>query len=193
MQSVSISLLTICGIEELPGHAERKVSHVLSIIDPETPDPEAFGSYAPHQRTILRFHDIIEDRPGMEMPREEHVKQVLAFGEELSNSRNDREDGHLLVHCHMGVSRSTASMAMLMAQAQPDLDEDEIFARLRDIRPIAWPNSVMIGFADNLLGREGRFTRALHRHYAHQIARDPYYIEWMTEIGREREVKMAKA
>ncbi len=43
-------------------------------------------------------------------------------------------------------------MITLMAQARPDLSEDSIFNRIRTIRPIAWPNSVMIGFADSLLG-----------------------------------------
>ncbi|RCK52469.1 protein tyrosine phosphatase [Thalassospira profundimaris] len=191
MESVSISLLTICGIEELPDHAERKVTHILSILDPERPDPETFGAYTPHERTVLRFHDIIEDRPGMEMPRRDHVEKVLAFGEELAKSCDLREDGHLLVHCHMGVSRSTASMVMLMAQAQPEVSEDDLFKRLAVIRPQAWPNSVMIAYADELLGRDGRFTEALRRHYGRQIERDPYFVTWMTELGRAREVDMA--
>jgi len=191
MQSVSISLLTICGIEELPSHAERKVTHILSVLDPETPDPEAFQNFAPHERTILRFHDIIEDRPGMEMPRRDHVEKVLAFGDELAKSCDLREDGHLLVHCHMGVSRSTASMAMLMAQAQPEISEDDLFEQIVSIRPQAWPNSVMIDYADDILGREGHFSAALRRHYGRQIKRDPHFVTWMTEIGRKREVDMA--
>ena len=60
MQPVSISLLTICGLEELELHSARSVTHVLSILDPEWPDPEAFLGYDPHHRTILRFHDAIE-------------------------------------------------------------------------------------------------------------------------------------
>lgn len=191
MQSVSISLLTICGIEELPSHAERKVTHILSVLDPETPDPEAFRDFAPHERTILRFHDIIEDLPGMEMPRRDHVEKVLAFGDELAKSCDLREDGHLLVHCHMGVSRSTASMVMLMAQAQPEISEDDLFERLVAIRPQAWPNSVMVDYADEILCRDGRFGAALRRHYGRQIKRDPHFATWMTEIGRKREVDMA--
>ncbi|MET0527732.1 MAG: protein-tyrosine-phosphatase, partial [Microvirga sp.] len=35
MQSSSISLLTICGISELPDQRERAVTHVLSILDPD--------------------------------------------------------------------------------------------------------------------------------------------------------------
>ncbi|MFH1803358.1 MAG: protein-tyrosine-phosphatase [Pseudomonadota bacterium] len=191
MQSVSISVLTICGIEELPGHAARSVTHVLSVIDPETPDPEAFGTYAPHDRTLLRFHDIIEEKPGMIMPKPGHIEEILGFGEKLAGSCDSRTDGHLLVHCHMGVSRSTAAMMTLMAQAQPDANEDELFHRLAMIRPQAWPNSMMIGYADAYLGRKGRLSAALTRHYGRQLQKDPSIGEWMTELGRAREVEMA--
>ena len=59
-----------------------------------------------------------------------------------------------LVHCHAGISRSTAAMEMLMAQLDTDQAEDEIFGRLVELRPKAWPNSRMIGFADRLLARK---------------------------------------
>jgi hypothetical protein len=49
----------------------------------------------------------------------------------------------------------------------------------------------MIGYADDLLGREDRLTAALRRHYGHQTKRDPNYIDWMTRLGRGREVEMA--
>jgi predicted protein tyrosine phosphatase len=191
MHPVSIQMLTICGIEELPGHSTRAVSHVLSIIDPQEPDPEAFAAYDPHHRTLLRFHDIIDPLPGLEMPRPDHVEAVLRFGEDLAASRDGRAEGHLLVHCHMGISRSTAAMATLMAQASPDDDEDAIFARLVDIRPQAWPNSVMIGFADEMLGRGGRLVAALRRHYGRRVASDPRFAEQMSRLGRAREVEMA--
>lgn len=193
MHPVSIHMLTICGIEELPGHRERAVSHVLSIIDPEEPDPAAFAAYDRHHRTLLRFHDIIDPIPGYEMPKAEHVEAVLAFGEELAASRDARAEGHLLVHCHMGISRSTAAMTMLMAQTHPDEDEDALFARLMEIRPQSWPNSVMIAYADEMLGRRGRLVEALRRHYGRRIASDPVFGEQMRRLGRGREVDMAKA
>ncbi len=191
MHPVSIQLLTICGIDELPGHRERAVSHVLSIIDPEEPDPAALQAYDPHHRTLLRFHDIVEPVPGLVMPAREHVEAVLAFGEDLIGSREGRSEGHLLVHCHMGISRSTAAMAMLLAQTHPDEGEDELFGRIAEIRPQAWPNSIMIGFADELLGRRGQLVDALRRHYARRLAREPAYAAHMRAIGRGREVDMA--
>jgi hypothetical protein len=52
---------TVCGIEELPDHSAVGVTHVLSILDPGWPVPDAFGSFGEHQRLELRFNDVIED------------------------------------------------------------------------------------------------------------------------------------
>ena len=119
-----------------------------------------------------------------------HVEQILQFGTNLREGVSERVEGHLLVHCHMGISRSTAAMMTLMAQADAAEDEDVLFARLREIRPQAWPNSVMIGFADAQLGRGGRLTQALRRHYAHQIEAQPQFRTWMNDLGRKREIEM---
>ena len=192
MKPISISLLTICGLEELEQHSARAVTHVLSIVDPDCPDPDAFRVYDSHHRTILRFHDIIEPFAGFVHPDQAHVEAVLAFGEGLRRDASSRrEDGHLLVHCHAGISRSTAAMAMLLAQTYPDRDETAIFDRLVSIRPQAWPNSRMIGFADRLLSRKGRLNAALARLYAKQLAARPELEETMRRHGRGREVDMA--
>jgi predicted protein tyrosine phosphatase len=191
MKPVSISLLTICGLEELELHSARSVTHVLSILDPDWPDPEAFVAYDPHHRTILRFHDAVEPGANVVLPQLGHVEAILAFGRALGHDAEARDEGHLLIHCHAGVSRSTAAMAMLLAQLYPDEDEDRLFGRLLEIRPQAWPNSVMIGFADDLLSRGGRMTEALRRLYARQLAARPKLADTMRGIGRGREVDMA--
>jgi predicted protein tyrosine phosphatase len=190
MKPISISLLTICGLEELEEHSARAVTHVLSIVDPDCPDPDAFRGYDSHHRTILRFHDIIEPFAGFVHPEQGHVEAILAFGDDLGRGVSP-EAGHLLVHCHAGISRSTAAMAMLLAQTDPDEDETAIFDRLVSIRPQAWPNSRMIGFADRLLSRKGRLNAALARLYARQLAARPDLEETMRRHGRGREVDMA--
>ncbi|MBQ0824203.1 protein-tyrosine-phosphatase [Microvirga terrae] len=191
MHRPSIQMLTVCGISELPDQRERSVTHVLSILDPDHPDPEVFEAYDPHHRTILRFHDIILPIPGMILPARTDVEAILRFGDEVGEGRADRAEGHLLVHCHMGVSRSTAAMLTLMAQSNPGEGEDALFERLVEIRPQAWPNSRMVDFADGLLSRDGRLTEALRRHYGRQIRRRPDYVRIMHDLGRGREVEMA--
>lgn len=184
------SILTICGIEELPQYQPRKVTHVLSIVDPGLPELEAFRSYDTHHRTVMHFHDIIDPLPGQIMPQVSDVEKILELGTGYAGSGLQVDKSHLLVHCHMGISRSTAAMLSLMAQAAPDASEDLLFERLRTIRPRAWPNSVMIGYADRLLGRGGRLSAALARHYAHQKREQAELAGWMAELGRMREVAM---
>jgi predicted protein tyrosine phosphatase len=108
--------------------------------------------------------------PDFVLPQIEHVEAILRFGRSLMTDA-ERQQAHLLVHCHAGISRSTAAMAMLLAQADLGEDEDRVFARIEDLRPQAWPNSLMIGMADELVGREGRLSAALSRFYAQQLRR----------------------
>ncbi len=186
MTDLNVPLRTICGIEELPRHSERGVRHVLSIIDPDRADLDAFESYEPHHRLTLRFHDDIEPLPGRAPPLESHVDDILRFGEGVAGM------GHVLVHCHMGVSRSTAAMLTLMAQADPRADADALFARLVAIRPQAWPNSRMIGFADAALGRKGALSAALARHYGRQLQAKSEWSLWMADLGRGAEIEMGR-
>lgn len=191
MKTLAISSRTICGIEELPVHSQSGVTHVLSIIDPGHPDIHHFEAFSKHLRTTLRFHDIIDPIPGQIMPAKEHVAAILGFGASLEKGAVEGTAGHLLVHCHMGISRSTAAMVTLMAQGDPDASEEELFERLRKIRSKAWPNSVMIAYADEKLGRGGKLVEALRRHYGHQLQQKPEYGQWMRELKRGREVEMA--
>jgi predicted protein tyrosine phosphatase len=186
----SPSRLTICGLDELCSFQDAEVTHVLSILDPRHPDPADFATYAPHKRLTLRFDDIIEPTPGLAMPEARHVDALLGFGKDLG-WEDDNPLGHLLVHCHAGISRSTASMSILLAEARPAMDEDAVFADIRAIRPQAWPNSVMIRLADERLGRGGRLTEALRGHYRQQIKLRPDIAEMIGRVGRGKEVAMA--
>lgn len=125
------------------------------------------------------------------LPEQNDVESILEFGRSLANPIDGDAEKHLLVHCHAGISRSTAAMATLMAQLHPDQDEDGIFDRLVELRPKAWPNSRMIGFADHLLSTEGRLTHALARLYRRQLSAFPNIGMFMRQNGRVHEVEMA--
>lgn len=192
MKMITTSLLTICGLEELDHHSSRGVTHVLSILDPQWPEPTAFSAYDPHRRTTLHFHDIVEPALDMVLPENKHVEAILEFGTGMATDAFLDRDPHLLVHCHMGVSRSTAAMAILMAHFNPSESEEAVFTRLLELRPQAWPNSRMVGFADDLLNRKGRLIASLGRLYARQLAQRPDTETFMRSHGRAREVEMAR-
>jgi predicted protein tyrosine phosphatase len=179
--------LTICGIPELDEHCAAGVTHVLSILDPDTPDPPAFAAFAPHRRLALRFHDVIEPLPDRLAPARADVERLLAFGHELSGTPGS----HLLIHCHAGVSRSTASAALILAQARPDRSARDTLDAVAQLRPRAWPNLRMLEFGDDLLGRNGEIVAAVAAIYRRVLDRDPEWQEAMIDGGRSREVLAA--
>ena len=181
--------ITICGIDELQGHGALGATHVLSILDPEFPVPEAFGEYGEHDRLELRFHDIIDPTPGMILPGPEHVEAILAFGRNLDAD----PQANLIVHCHAGISRSTASMALILAQAMPREPAEAILATVHGIREKAWPNLRLIELGDALLGRDGTLVEAAYLLYRLQIERRPHLAEYMDDGGRGREIRAALA
>ena len=108
----------------------------------------------------------------MVLPQEEHVEQLLAFGRDLL--AEPRPSAHLLVHCHAGVSRSTASMSLILAQALPDRPAAAILGEVLRIRPQTWPNLRILEFGDRLLSRNGELARAAFDIYRHQLERRPH-------------------
>jgi predicted protein tyrosine phosphatase len=164
--------VTICGIAELDEHCDAGVTHVLSILDPEWPDPGAFDAFLPHRRLALRFHDIIEPLPDRLPPSRREVD----------------EPSHLLVHCHAGVSRSTAAATLILAQAYPDRPAADALEAVVRLRPHAWPNLRILEFGDELLGRNGEIVAAAAAVYRRFIDRDPLWRAAMIDGGRAREV-----
>ena len=184
MKPPSFPDFAICGLDELVGHQGRGVTHILSILDPEWPDPAAFRAFDPHFRATLRFHDAIEPDPDVLLPQKGDVEAILTFG------RDAAEAGGLLIQCHAGISRSTAATLMILAQAHPDEREDGLADRLLQSRPQAWPNSRMIELADELLDRRGRLIAAIAGIYARQLERRPELAEIMRRGNRAREVEL---
>jgi predicted protein tyrosine phosphatase len=180
--------VTICGIPELDEHCAAGVTHIVSILDPEWPDPPAFAKFAPHWRLDLRFHDIIEPNPGQLAPSRSDVARLLGFGREL----NERTGSHLLVHCHAGVSRSTAAAALIMVQMHPGRPARVALDTVARMRPRAWPNLRMLEFGDALLGRNGEIVAAASAVYRRALDREPFMQEAMIDGGRAREVIAAR-
>ncbi len=135
--------ITIGGIDELVDHSNANVTHVLSILDPTTPEPDAFGEFGEHARLELRFHDVIEEFvPGYDAPQPHHIEALLAFGRDLM--REPEGQAHLLVHCHMGISRSTAAAFITLCTVRPERDEGEMAQMLRRASSIATPNPIAV-------------------------------------------------
>ncbi|MFC6789250.1 tyrosine phosphatase family protein [Methylobacterium komagatae] len=188
----ALTLHTVCGLEELTGHGEAGVSHVLSLLDPGTPEPTAFEGYGVHRRTTLFFHDCLgpgTDKHGTVLipPERSDVDAILAFGRDLGDA------SHVLVHCHYGLSRSTAALLMLFAQEETGTDATALVERLHALREPAWPNARMIAFADAALGRGGDLSEAVRRLHALQLRVRPHLADLLRGLGRGEEVEAALA
>lgn len=181
--------ITICGIPELGAHCAAGVTHVLSILDPGYPDPVAFNDFSAHRRFGLRFHDVIGPYGDDILPSAADVAALLEFGREVELAG---QDTHLLIHCHAGVSRSTASAALLLAQADPARPVDDIFTEIGRIRPRAWPNILMLELGEAALGRHGDFVPAVAAQYRRALRVDPNFATYLVENGRGREVTLAQ-
>ena len=179
--------VTICGIEELEGHCAGAVTHVLSILDPGWPEPDSLSRFDINRRLRLRFHDVIESQPGWIAPERWDVELLLAFSRDLAASK----EAHLLVHCHAGVSRSTAAATLVMAQTCPDRPAAEVLQEVVRLRPRAWPNLRILEFGDEILGRHGEIVEAARAHYRRALEREPWLAEAMIDGGRGREVAAA--
>ena len=179
--------VTICGIEELEGHCAGGITHVLSILDPGWPEPEPLTRFDINRRLRLRFHDVIESRPGWIAPERWDVELLLAFSRDLTVAKQ----AHLLIHCHAGVSRSTAAATLVMAQTCPDRPAAEVLEEVVRLRPRAWPNLRLLELSDEILSRQGEIVEAARAHYRRALEREPWLVEAMIDGGRGREVAAA--
>jgi len=191
-QLITDRMLRVCGLHELGEHCADRPAHVVSILDPGTQRSPHLDVFEQCELHLFDFHDVIDptltDRP----PRESDVEELLTIGQRAlpRSSAVGEGTGSLLIHCYMGVSRSTAALTIMLASRHQGPDA-ELFDYIRQVRPQAWPNLLMIRYADRLLGREGRLEEALVAHYRYQAAKRPDLVEAIGRLGRDEELQLA--
>jgi predicted protein tyrosine phosphatase len=148
-------MIHVCSLSRLQKIVEDTgARHVVSLIGDEA-RLERPDCIAPENHLWLRFHDISAPLDGYVMPGEQHVAELLDFVREW-----DRQTP-LVVHCYMGISRSTATAFTTVCALNPRRDEDSIAQALRRASPTATPNRRIVSIADRLLGRDGRMIAAI--------------------------------
>jgi len=177
--------VTICGLSELPDLCRGDVTHLLSLLDAHHPLPETLNGFQGVDRELLRFDDIVAEFPGFIACTTADIERVLAFGERVHGAGDAAR--HLLVHCHAGISRSTAAAAVLMAQHNPGR-ETEAFLSLLEMRPHAWPNTRIVELADRILARRGALLDGLVAYRRALLERKPQLRQIIINIGRGHEL-----
>ncbi|MQT14007.1 tyrosine phosphatase family protein [Segnochrobactrum spirostomi] len=148
-------MIHVCSLARL--HSTVKTTgarHIVTLINADTP-VERPQSVAAADHLFLGFNDIIEPMEGMTPPAPEHVEALLGFV-----GRWERTSP-IVIHCFAGISRSTAAAFITACALTPERDEAEIANRLRAASPSATPNALLVRYADEQLGRNGRMVRAI--------------------------------
>jgi predicted protein tyrosine phosphatase len=134
--------------------AEASVSHLVTLINGETPINTPPG-IVPDRHLRLAMNDICEPQPGLVLPCESHVADLIGFAREW-----DRQ-APLLIHCWAGISRSTAAAFISLCALNPEGAELELARALRRASPTAYPNRLLVALADEILLRDGRMIAAV--------------------------------
>jgi predicted protein tyrosine phosphatase len=149
------TMIHVCSLARLEETVEQTgARHVVSLIGDEARVARP-SAIAPKNHLWLRLHDISAPLEGYIVPAEEHIADLLNFVREW-----DRR-APLVVHCFMGISRSTASAYATVCALNPRRDEASIAQALRRASPTATPNARIVSLADRLLGRDGRMIAAI--------------------------------
>jgi predicted protein tyrosine phosphatase len=148
-------MIHVCSLARLEETVEDTgARHVVSLLGDEA-RLQRPASVAPENHLWLRIHDISSPLDGYIAPGEQHVAELLDFVREW-----DRK-APLVVHCYMGISRSTASAFATVCALNPKRDEASIAQALRRASPTATPNARIVSLADRILGRDGRMVAAI--------------------------------
>jgi predicted protein tyrosine phosphatase len=181
--------VTLCGIRELGRQKADDSTHVLSILDPNEPCPKSLTALEANRHLELRFHDVIEPKPGAVLPGARHIEQLLEFGRTILASATA---ARLLIHCHAGLSRSTAAAVLYLTQAYPRRSIHQTFGDVMRLRPGAWPNLRMLELGDEALGRHGEIIAAAGAFYRRTLDANPRIGTHLIRHGRSREVAWAE-
>lgn len=131
---------------------QYRPARVITILAPSQAPPR-LPFDVPH--LVLSFHDVALAHAGLKAPDDASLQRLLDFASSW------REAAPMLVHCWMGISRSTAAAFVLGCAADPGRAEEEIALALRAASPTATPNPRLVALADRRLARNGRMIEAV--------------------------------
>lgn len=153
-------VIRVGGLHTIPTDIPSfRPTHLLGILDPLMPEP-AIYDHEPESRVslLLRFLDIEEGES--EGPATDHVEAIIGFVDRVHRECR-RAPARLLIHCHAGVSRSTASAYLARVREMGVDRADEAFQDLLRITVNPWPNRRLVQLADEALTASGRLLAPL--------------------------------
>jgi predicted protein tyrosine phosphatase len=150
-------MIIVCGLNAVQDLVDTHgVKRVISLLGPDTPH-RIFAGITTNEHLRLTFHDVVEKMEGFSAPQATDAERLIGFIESWDQTNP------MLIHCWAGISRSTASAYTALCMLRPNVDEEELAFGLRAASPSATPNRLIVSYADALLGRQGRMSRAIEK------------------------------
>jgi predicted protein tyrosine phosphatase len=150
--------LKITNLQEATRLAQRWATHTVSILDPETIGYDFIKPPEAGPNSLLRryyFHDLTPgdtyfiDNPVIASVRQ--IEDILTFTAALQVTDK------LLIHCHAGISRSTAVAIGVLCQH--GVTPYDAVTYVLTIRPQAHPNQYIIRLFDEILMLNGELSQ----------------------------------
>jgi len=126
------------------------------------------SAISPRNHLKLVMDDIEVLAEGYTAPSRVHVEELLEFGSSLD------ESSEVVVHCVMGMSRSTAAIIILLAQNNPGREKEIADVLFRE-SPKAHPNRLLLQIGDEALGCEGDLVSAVYKGIPFPSAMEPVF------------------
>jgi predicted protein tyrosine phosphatase len=153
-QAISERIKVSCLWRAAEAAREWRASHVLSLLDAELPEGDVPILDGVGHR-VVRLRD--QENAGATQHFPDLVQEIFGVMRVVADDRSSR----ILVHCHAGVSRSTAFAYGLIAHQLGAGREEEAFVALLAITRKPWPNRRIVEILDTSLGRQGRLLAPL--------------------------------
>lgn len=146
------AMLIVCSLADAErAFAAHRPACVISLLS----DGERPPAFAPSARRLTLSADREFSADAIAAAARERAEAIVAFAKDWDG------EGGVLIHCHRGISRSTAAAFIIMCVRSPHASERELAARMRKDAPHADPCPLLVSYADDLLGRGGRMIDAI--------------------------------
>lgn len=154
-ESKSMPYLVVCPLSHVKQVVdEYKPSAMISLLSSDQ-SIERPKTIIDKMHLLLNFNDIQKNTDGLISPAYNHIENLLNFVKKWD------QESPLLIHCWMGISRSTAAAYMIANALNPTIDENSWADILRQRASEATPNALMIALADKVLNRQNRMISAI--------------------------------
>ena len=155
--SMHLPSISICGVVDFEKIDRSPFTHIISIWHPN-PSLSTFQKQMQHGFPNAQIHfatfDDTESTKHGQAPAHDDVLSCLEF------VRTIPQQSQLLIHCMAGISRSTATAMAALTDFYGPGSEREAAISVREIRPVANPNRLIVEIADDILERNGALSSA---------------------------------